>query len=86
MGEGLQGLVVVEHPSGEQGFGGFLDPLVDQRGDFLTQVGGVIEPSEFKTLQRGARGRLQIIERRSKPRDSHGQSSDLRAGADRAGQ
>ena len=66
-GGGLQGLVVVEHPSGEQGFGGFLDPLVDEDGNFLAQVGGMVEPREFKALQGGARGRLQIVEGRSKP-------------------
>jgi hypothetical protein len=31
-------------------------------------------------LQRSARSRLQIIERRSESRNGHGQSSNLRAG------
>ena len=79
-GRGLQGLVVIEHPSGEHGFGGLLDPLVDQGGNFLAQVRSVVEPRQLKTLQRGAGSRLEIVERRSKPRDGHGQSSDLRAG------
>lgn len=79
-GRGLQGLVVVEHPAGEHGFGGLLDPLVDQGGNFLAQVRSVVEPRQLKTLQRGAGSRLEIVERRSKTRDGHGQSSNLRAG------
>ena len=43
---------MIEHPSGEQGFGGLLDPLVDQGGDFLAQIGGMIEARQLKTLQR----------------------------------
>jgi hypothetical protein len=79
-GRGLQGFMVIEHPSGEDGFGRLLDPLIDQSSNFLTQIGRVIEPRQFKTLQRGARSRLQIIERRGKPRNGHDQSSDLWAG------
>ena len=76
-GGGLEGLVVIEHPAGEERFGRFLDPLVDQRGDFLTKVRGVIEPRELKALQRGARSGLQVIERRREPSHGHGQSSCL---------
>lgn len=79
-GRGLQGLVVIEHPAGEHGFGGFLDPLVDQGSDFLAQVCSVVEPRQLKTLQRGAGSGLEIVQGRSKARDGHGQSSDLRAG------
>jgi len=79
-GRGLQGLVVIEHPPSEQCFGSLLNPLVDQYSNFLAQVRSVVEPCELKTLQRGARSRLQIVERRSKPRDGPGQSSNLRAG------
>ena len=77
---GLQRFMMIEHPSGEHGLCGLLDPLVDQSGNFLPQIGGVIEPGEFKTLQRSARSRLQIVERRSETRYGHGQSSNLRAG------
>jgi hypothetical protein len=79
-GRGLQGLVVIEHPPGEQRLRGLLYPLIHKRGDFLTQIRGVIEACEFITLQRSARSRLQIVERRSEPRYGHGQSSNLRAG------
>lgn len=57
-GRQLQGFMVIEHPAGEHGFGGLLDPLIDQSGNFLPQVGSVVEAREFKALQRGARGRL----------------------------
>jgi hypothetical protein len=79
-GRRLQGLVVIEHPSGEHGFGCLLNPLVDQGGNFLPQVGSVVEARQFKTLQRCAGSRLEIVERRSNPRYGHGQSSNLRAG------
>jgi len=38
----LDGVVVVEHPAGQHGFGRFLDPLVDQGADFAAQVGCMI--------------------------------------------
>ncbi len=77
---GLQGFMVIEHPSGEHRFGCLLDPLIDQGGNFLPQIRGVVEPRQFKTLQRSAGSRLQIVERRSETRYGHGQSSNLRAG------
>jgi hypothetical protein len=79
-GRGVQGLMVIEHPSGEHRFGRLLDPLVDQGGNFLAQICGMVEPCQLKTLQRGARSRLKIVERRSESRYGHGQGSDLRAG------
>jgi len=75
-----QGLMVIEHPSGEHRFGRLLDPLVHQGGNFLAQIRGVVEACQLKTLQRGARSGLQIVERRSESRNGHGQSSHLRAG------
>jgi hypothetical protein len=57
-GRRLQGLVVIEHPSREHGFGRLLDPLVDQGGNFLAQIRGVVEARQLKTLQRGARSCL----------------------------
>jgi hypothetical protein len=50
----LQGLVMVKHPARQDGLGRFLNPSIDQGGDLLTQVGGVIQTSELKTLQRSA--------------------------------
>jgi hypothetical protein len=74
---GLQRLVVIEHPAGQHRFGGLRYPLVDQSGDFPTQICRMIEARELKTLQGGARGGLQIIERRSETRNGHGQCSHL---------
>jgi hypothetical protein len=79
-GRGLQGVMVIEHPSREHRFGRLLDPLVHQGGNFLAQIRRVVEPRQLKALQRGARGRLQIVERRRESRYGHGQSSNLRAG------
>lgn len=54
----LQGLMMIEHPTGEHGFGRLLDPLVHQGGNFLAQIRGVVEACQLKTLQRGARSCL----------------------------
>jgi hypothetical protein len=72
--------MVIEHPAREHGFGRLLDPLIDQGGNFMPQIGSMVEPCQLEALQRGARSRLQIVERRSESRNGHGQSSDLRAG------
>ncbi len=42
---------MVEHPAGQQSFRGFKDPLVDECGDFVAEIGGMVEASEFKALQ-----------------------------------
>jgi hypothetical protein len=84
-GRRLQGLMVIEHPAGEHGFGGLLDPLIDQGGNFLPQVRSMVEAREFKALQRGARSRLQIVEGRGESSYGHGQSSNLKGWAERAG-
>lgn len=71
---------MIQHPASDDCFGGFLDPLIDQRGDLLPQICSVVEPCEFKTLQGGARRGLEIVEGWSESRDGHGQSSNLKAG------
>ena len=76
-GSRLEGAVVIEHPTRKQRLGGFLDPLVDQNGDFFSQIRSVREPSQFVTLQRGTRRRLEIVERRSESSDGHGRCSNL---------
>ena len=72
--------MVIEHPSREDRFECLLDPLIDQGGNFLPQIRGVVEARQLKTLQRGARSCLQIVKRRSESRYGHGQSTNLRAG------
>jgi hypothetical protein len=37
----------------------FVEPLVEQRDDFLSQIGGVIQPRQLVRLQRSARSRKQ---------------------------
>ena len=46
--------VMVEHPSGQHCFGGFFQPLIDQNGDFSAEICGVVQPGQFKALQRSA--------------------------------
>ena len=73
--DGLERFVVIEHPAGEHGLRGFLDPLVDQGGDFLAEVRRMIEARELKTLQGCARGGLQVVKGWRQASHSHAQSS-----------
>lgn len=82
----LQGLVMVEQPSRQDGLGRLLDPLVNQNADLVAQIGSVVQTSEFKTLQRSARSRLEIVGGRRKTGNGHGQSSQYQGWAERAGQ
>jgi hypothetical protein len=76
----LQRLVVIQDPAREHGFAGFLDPLVDQGGDFVSQICSVIQTRKLKTLKGCARSCLQVVEGRCETGCGHGQGSDLRAG------
>ena len=67
--------MVIKHPAGQHGFGGFLDPLVDESGDFISQIGSVVEASQLKTLQGSARSGLQVVKGRCESRDGHGLGS-----------
>jgi hypothetical protein len=49
----VKGVMVIQHPPGQQGFGRLLNPLIDQNSDFTAQVRSVIQPRELKTLQGG---------------------------------
>jgi hypothetical protein len=46
---------LLEKPSGKQGGGAFLHPLIDQRGDFLAEIGSMSQSRKFKTLKGVAR-------------------------------
>jgi hypothetical protein len=48
----------------EHSAGVFFDPLVQQRANFLAEIGGVTETREFITLQRIARSREEELPRR----------------------
>jgi hypothetical protein len=43
---------VLHQPARQHGRGTFFNPQVEQRANFLAEIGGMIEPREFKTLQR----------------------------------
>jgi hypothetical protein len=82
---GLERFVVIEHPAGEHGLRGLLNPLVDQSRDFLAKVRRVIEAREFKALQGGARSGLQVVKRWREASHSHGQAPSSGLGAESAG-
>jgi len=67
---------MIEHPAGQHRFGTLLDPLVDECGDFVTEVGGVVEPGKFKALQGRAGRGLQVVQRRCESRHGHGLGSN----------
>jgi hypothetical protein len=50
-------------PTRKHGFGAFVDPLVEKRGNLLAKIGGVSKTGEFKALQRVARGREKELPR-----------------------
>src|SRR5712664_612810 len=60
-GSGLQrlrrALALLHQPARQHGGGSLLEPLVEQRADLFSQIGGMAEAREFIALQRGARSR-----------------------------
>jgi hypothetical protein len=63
--------VMLQHPTRQHGLGCFLNPLVNQHGDFTLQICSVVQPCQLKTLQRGPRSCVQIVERRSNTGNGH---------------
>jgi hypothetical protein len=57
-------LPLLDQPARQVGGGGFLQPLIEKRGDFLFQIGGVSEPREFIGLKGVARGGEKKFPRR----------------------
>jgi hypothetical protein len=53
--------MMIEHPAGEHGFATFLNPLVDEGCDFVTEIGGMVETCKLKALQGRAGCGLQIV-------------------------
>ncbi len=50
-------LALLHQPARQHGGGVLLEPLVEQRADLLSEIGGMAEAREFIALQRGARSR-----------------------------
>jgi len=48
----LRAFPLLHQPARQHGRGTFFNPKVEKRADFLAEIGGVIEPREFKALQR----------------------------------
>ena len=62
---------LLEKPAGQHGGGVFLHPLIDQRGNFLAEIGRVRQTRQFKALQGVARGREKELPRRLGRADRH---------------
>jgi len=56
-------LPLLNQPPRQQGHCSFVHPLIEQRRDLLSEIGGLTEPGELKALQRRARGREQEVPR-----------------------
>ena len=67
-------LALFHQPAREHRAGVFVKPLVEQRTDFLTKVGGMTEPSEFVGLERCSRSGQQEFPRRLCFVTGHGRS------------
>src|SRR5712691_6735492 len=59
-------LVVVYQPACQQGRDGLLEPLIQQRGDFLSKVGCVVQSRQLKVAEAAYRCRSQKLPRRIK--------------------
>jgi hypothetical protein len=51
----LRAFLLLHQPARQQGRGTFFNPQVEQRANFLAEIGGMVEPREFKALQRVVR-------------------------------
>ena len=65
-------LALVHQQAREHGFGIFLDPLLEERGDLLAEIGGMAEAGEFKTLERGTGSGEQKLPRELGLVNGHG--------------
>lgn len=64
-GVGLAEFVaILKEPAREQRLSGLLEPLIHERGDFVAQVRGVIQPGQFEALEGGCRSLPEIVPRR----------------------
>jgi len=62
---GVEGTVMVEHPAGESGFGGLLNPLVNQGGDLFPNVRSLVQAGELEAVKQGARCCPKILKLRN---------------------
>src|SRR5260370_11956657 len=60
----LRAFPLVHQPARQHGRGVFLHPKVQQRGNLLAEIGGMVETREFKALQRISRSREEKLPRR----------------------
>ena len=59
-------LALLDEPAGDHGVGVFIEPLIEERRNFLAEIGGVAKPGEFIALQGIAgSGEKELPRRRS---------------------
>ncbi len=56
-------LALLDEPASEHGCRAFVNPLIKKRRNFLAEIGGMVEPREFKALQRVAGSREKELPR-----------------------
>jgi hypothetical protein len=54
VGAGGAAVAIFDQPAGQHGGGVFIQPLIEEHGDLLAEVGSVAEPGQFIGLQRSA--------------------------------
>ena len=59
----LRAFPLLHQPARQQGRRTFFDPQVEQGANFLAEIGGMVEPREFETLQRVVRSREKRLPR-----------------------
>jgi hypothetical protein len=64
LAEARRALALLEEPSGKQGSSAFLHPLIQKLADLFAEIGGVVQPGEFKALQRERRCGAKELPRR----------------------
>jgi hypothetical protein len=62
---------LLHEPSREHGGGVFIEPRIEQLANLLAEIGGVAEPRQLVTLQRGKRRRQEKLPGRFGPFDGH---------------
>ena len=67
----LRHLAIFAHPARQEGLRGFFNPLLDQCGDFLADVGGMIQTRKLEAFQRGIRCFVQVVPWWSDPVTGH---------------
>lgn len=64
-------LAIFANPACQEGFGGLFDPLLEQCGDFLAQIGSVVQTRKLEAFERMDGCLVQIVPWRSNTAATH---------------